>query len=382
MPEALKFTDAEKDAFRKAYAPAGANDDQWRLFIGECERRALVPGVHVVFQLRSAKEFNKDLNKDVYVKKVTFITTINALRLIAQRDGHYEGHGPFVYYYGTLAGDFKESKVPLGKIPHAVSVEGYRNNWRVALFATARYDAYVQRYGEKNTTTQMWATRGEEQLAKCCEALMLRTVCPEECAGLLLSEEIANDTVDKEESTQPVTPVVVPLPITAPTVNQTSQAIYEPPYALNIEPVTVTQVDDTKATQPSEEVISKPTVTLTATNTTDTAHETFAFPPMSATPIEVTAPVVSPVDENTPASRKEYDAFLGRAAKLVRDKLPKGGLKDTAASNGVKEYMLRLSEKSGLKQLSKITWERLLAPLENAATPEDAVAIVKAAIAK
>ncbi len=244
MPEALKFTDAEKTAFRAAYAPAGATDDQWKLFINECERRALVPGKDVIFQLRTASEFDRDLGRKVFVKKVTFITTIGGLRLIAQRDGHYEGHGPFIFYYGSEGGTLTESKIPLGKIPHAVSVEGYRKDWRVPLFATARYDAYVQRFGDDKKPTAMWATRGEEQLAKCCEAGMLRTVAPEECAGLLINEELGSEgTIDKEEIAQPVTVAVVPLPITAPAVNQTAQSIYEqfPPSAVvsqvpNVEP--------------------------------------------------------------------------------------------------------------------------------------------------
>jgi len=40
--EAIHFTDAEKSAFRAAYAPAGTTDEQWALFLNECQRRALV----------------------------------------------------------------------------------------------------------------------------------------------------------------------------------------------------------------------------------------------------------------------------------------------------------------------------------------------------
>lgn len=387
MPEPLQFTDAEKDAFRKAYSPAGANDDQWLLFINECQRRALVPGVHVVFQLRSSKEFDKDLKKDVWIKKVTFITTINALRLIAVRDGHYEGHGPFVYYYGTEEGDLKESKIPLGKVPHAVSVEGYRRNWRVPLFATARYDAYVQKFGDDKKPTTMWATRGEEQLAKCCEALMLRTVAPEECAGLLINEELGNDgVVDKEEVTVPVATAVIPLPTVAPKVNQTDSVIETVTVRVPVDnPAGFVQVE-----KPIE--LPLPTTGLFTNKNVPTVDPLLAKALAEAQPGETVPAPVSPTVQplvtsasapvaasaDAPATRKEYDDFLGRAAKLVRDKLPKAGMKDAEASNGVKNYLLKQSGKTGLKQISAVTFERLLKVLEDAAIPEDAAAIVQA----
>ena len=396
MPEALKFTDAEKTAFRAAYAPAGATDDQWKLFINECERRALVPGKDVIFQLRTASEFDRDLGRKVFVKKVTFITTIGGLRLIAQRDGHYEGHGPFIFYYGSEGGTLTESKIPLGKIPHAVSVEGYRKDWRVPLFATARYDAYVQRFGDDKKPTAMWATRGEEQLAKCCEAGMLRTVAPEECAGLLINEELGNDgVIDKEEIAQPAVPVIVPQPIQAPAVNQTAQAVYEtevkPPSAQPtpvLTPVAVPQPPEVPLPSEPDDVaptvqqeVTKPTALPVPIQPGEFRKEDGSiFPPMTAMPITTPAPVIA--DANTPATQKERDAFLGRAAKLVRDKLPKGGMKDQAASNGVKDFLLKTSGKAGFKQMTAADWEKSLSVLERTATPEDAVAIVKAAIAK
>ncbi len=403
MPEALKFTDAEKAAYRAAYAPAGANDDQWSLFINECARRALVPGKDVIFQLRTASEFDKDLGRKVFVKRVTFITTIGGLRLIAQRDGHYEGHGPFVFYYGTESGELRESKIPLGKVPHAVSVEGYRKDWRVPLFATARYDAYVQKFGDDKKPTQMWATRGEEQLAKCCEAGMLRTVAPEECAGLLINEELGNDgVIDKEEITQPIAAVAVPEPIQAPAVNQTAQAVYEPivPTLAPVRPVIVTpptavvpceaappdvplpsEPDDVAPVQPVPLQVPERKLPVPIQPDEFRKEDGSIFPPMSAAPQSIT--VAQPAaSADAPATQKERDAFLGRAAKLVRDRLPKGGLKDQAASNGVKDFLLKTSGKSGFKQMTAADWEKSLSVLERAATPEDAVAIVKAATAK
>jgi RecT family len=438
----IHFSDAEKASFRTAYAP-GATDDQWSLFIQECERRALVPGTHVVFQTRNATEYNAQLNRRVSVQKVTMITTIGALRLISERSGKYDGHGPFVYHYMLESGQLSESKIPLGKIPHAVSVEGFRKDWSHPLFATARYDAYVQTKDDAGTRkpTQMWATRGEEQLAKCCEALMHRTVAPEECAGLLLTEELSNDlSTQEDESTLDKLKApagTVPEATNVPTVNQTKGYV-EPTHAFAKATLTAVQAGvpnvtecvkpDTVAAEvvPSVpkaadvstvESTSKPQPTVvpeapkqtsgsglfTEANRPDPAHETTHFPPeqMKAPALGVssTAPAVEAVKQalatvaaapaaviiaaatsgtDTPASSNEYAVFINqRASKIIRDKLPKAGLKDASAANGVKNYLLKGADKKALNKISAVDFERLLSTLENA-TPEQARDIVLA----
>lgn len=395
MVEALRFTEAEKTTFRLSYAPT-ATEDQWALFINECQRRALVPGVHVVFQLRTTKEWNADLRESIHVKKVTLITTINALRLIADRSGKYEGHGPFEYYYENEDGVLENSKIPLGKIPHAVAVDGYRAGWRVPLFATARYDAYVQKQGsgDSRKPTQVWETRGEEQLAKCCEALMLRTVAPEECAGLLINEELGNDgVIDRESNNEEVhkqPEVVIPEATVAPVVNQSKGA----PEAATLVP---DKHDKTAENNLLRETLEAARVVPQVPNVggaiaalvteaeQNRQHELRVIEESSRTQQPVVAPLpvaVSPaavvVAPTGLPSRKEYDDFLGRAAKIVRDKLPKAGMKDNEASLGVKNYLLKLAGVSGLKQIPTAVFEKLLSVLENAASPEDAAAIVKA----
>jgi hypothetical protein len=374
MIEPLQFTLAEKATYRATYAPTATND-QWQLFINECQRRALVPGVHVIFQLRSAKEWNTDLKANVSVQKVTLITTINALRLIADRSGKYEGHGPFVYYYGNESGAFDESKIPTGKIPHAVSVEGFRKDWKVPLFATARYAAYCQTKDDagKKRPTMMWELRGEEQLAKCCEAMMLRTVAPEECAGLLITEELGNDTPQPEEpvTTTEVVTVVIPQSTVAPKVNQdpAGWTLMEP-QSQTISPVSTVPVPEPSVPVVADVPASAPQeAPLVAYETALSAN-----PPMIKTgflegPIEPS--------KDAPVTAKEFEGFIGRASKIIRDKLQKAaGMKDAEASNGGKNYLLKQSGKSGLKQISPAVFERLLKALEDA-TPEEAANIVR-----
>jgi RecT family len=428
--EPVHFTEAEKAVFRTAYAPA-ATDDQWSLFIQECERRSLVPGTHVIFQTRNASEFNAQIGRRVSVQKVTLITTVNALRLIAERSGKYDGHSPFIYYYQTEDGELKESKIPLGKIPHAVSVEGFRKDWSQPLFATARYDAYVQTKDDagQRRPTQMWATRGEEQLAKCCEALMLRTVSPEECAGLLLTEELSNDlSRDEDESALDklkamavhCVPVTVPEATVAPAVNQAAapaadvtksvitEAAPSTPKAADVSTVTTASKPQPTVVPASPQPSSGSL--FTESNRPDPAHETTRFPvtavsnPSPVQGVSIPAPVSAPpaaavVDPvhvatvaaasavnvttsgtDTPATSAEYAVFINqRASKIIRDRLPKAvpPLKDAAAANGVKNYLLKGANKTALNKISKVDFERLLSALE-AGTPEQARDIVLA----
>lgn len=412
MPEPLVFSSVEKDAFRSEYA-AAATDAQFDFFINECSRRALVPGVHVVFNLRSTTEYSQTLKSSVTVQKVAFLTTIYALRLIAQRDGNYEGHGPFTYYYNDEMsqqdGKFIESKIPLGRVPHAVSVEGYRKNWRVPLFSTARYASYVQMKDGGEEPTAMWALRGEEQTAKCCEALMLRTVAPEECAGLVIAEEMGSSLVRETESPAPVTPVEVPKATVAPAVNQakapaegfgesTQRAIDDAQADLrrnvteSVKPTPVPAPSVAPAPpvdpKPQPTPAPAPAVTVapaqapsgglfTENNRPDPAHETTAFAPdmMKVAPVpEVKLAVAG----DTPCTSKEFSDFVnGRATKIIRDKLPKAGVKDSKAANGVKEFLLKGSGKTVLKSISAADFERLLSALE-AGTPEETAALVTA----
>ena len=224
MTEPLQFTEEQKKAYKAVIAP-NATPEQWTYFITECERRALIPGTHVVFSVRNANEYDPRLKQSVQVQKVALVTTINALRLIAERSGKFKGYGKFTYYYGDDNGaPTVTSAIPLGRIPHAVSVELFREGWAQPVFAHARFDACVQTKsdGGKQVPTAMWTKRGEEQLAKCAEASGLRIVAPEECGSLYIDEEMGGqqEPVDAVPAAAPTPTVIPPQPTVAPVVNQ------------------------------------------------------------------------------------------------------------------------------------------------------------------
>ena len=405
MAEPITFTEQQKSAYRKAYAPT-ATDDQWNLFVTECERRALIPGAHVVFNLRPAQEYNDALKQKVSVMKVALITTINALRLIAERSGKYEGHSPFLYYYEEESGEFRETKIPRGRIPHAVSVEGYRTGWRVPLFSVARYDAYVQtkKDGNKDVPTKMWSTRGEEQLAKCCEANMLRAVAPEECGGLYLDVELGVDEPgDKtpleelKERAGRVLPsdgkcVVVPQATVAPEVNQSAAPQQVLPQTSPFKEVAqATAAQEPRTTMPMKVVMVEPSlfggtepimtpvpVVLPAAAPVPTPAAPEPQTPVTTAPEAPVSPVSSPETSYRPATADERRLWITqKATKIIRDKLPKAGMKN--AGDVIKNYLLKGSGQTVLNNVSCADLVRLIHPLEDA-TPEAAAEIIKAAL--
>jgi RecT family protein len=412
MPEIqpLKFSEEQKRVWKANFAP-NATPDQWALFIDECERRALIPNTHVVFSLRSASEQDPITREWIKIKKVAFITTINALRLLVDRysDAHpdraFKGYGKFTYYYGTEGDDLIETAIPRAGIPHAVSVTVKRKDWDEPLFVSARYDASVQT-NSKGEPTAMWIKRGPEQLAKCCEAFALRAIAPEELGGLYLKEEL-EATLDQPEDTPtpaPTTPAPVPQATVAPAVNQ-APAKEEPaikpattpsglPKAI-IPPAPMFQATDDDL--PAGLFDTKP---VTPAQPAPDARPNFGTVPYSQppqpaeTPTEAPKPVVAqpaPVPPapaapapaaptgNKAATAAERNSLNGRIARIVRDVLPKGGIPEKQAGDLMKAYFVR----AGGGPYTSLPFSRLqelLVALETAGTPETVAAIVKGAL--
>jgi hypothetical protein len=231
----LEFTEKELAAIRSEYCK-GATDAQFDLFVSECKARNLRPGVHLVFQLRRAKEYDPTVGAYVYVQKPYWITTIAALRLIAQRTGDYLGQGPEEYIYldesgnPTVRSEFPlphedPKQRPLPREPWVARATVYRKGFNQPMIGMARFEAYATVVVPKEGApylSETWRKRGSEQLFKCAEALALRRAYPEEMAGLLLQEELKDEIAEEPQIASPsVSAALVPLPPSAPKVDQT-----------------------------------------------------------------------------------------------------------------------------------------------------------------
>jgi phage recombination protein Bet len=206
----MPYTDSELKAIRAEYAK-GSTDEQFTNFIREVETRKLIPGRHVYFQLRSQSK--KDENGNwIKENRPIHMSSIDALRLIAQRTGEYQGQSAPLYIYLDANGypsikseimlpDSDNRDLPAR--PYAVQVSVFRKNFAQSLTATARFEAYAQtKYN--GGLVDMWERRGPEQLAKCAEALALRQAFPEEIGGLYLAEELRDDPETGEVPSEPI----------------------------------------------------------------------------------------------------------------------------------------------------------------------------------
>lgn len=236
----ITFTDEELKAIRAEYCK-GATDTQFELFISECRARSLRPGVHLVWQARKAKEYDSVTGAWVFVSKAFWITTIAALRLIAQRTGDYLGQGPEEYIYLDAAGNPTiKSEIPLPhedptlrplpREPWVARATVYRKGFTLPMVGMARFEAYatVQKTDSGPVLTETWRKRGSEQLFKCAEALAFRKAYPEEMSGLLLAEELKDLDEPTVPSALPPMIIVPPGPV-VPKVDQTPAVPTETP---------------------------------------------------------------------------------------------------------------------------------------------------------
>lgn len=431
--EPIKFSEAEKAALRAEYAPK-ATDDQWLIFINDCERRALIPGRHVYFRLQKASTFNRETQTWVDEWHPIMITSLEAMTLLADRTGKYNGQRPVIWYYEKAEGEgYIESKIPLGRICHAASVEILRKDLVEPAFGVARYDACVQTKGtgSDKKPNAVWEKRGEEMTAKCARAAAFRISFPEEIGKLYIAEELQDDA---ELQPVQVQTVVAQQPVTVPTpavnqeaatetaspkpVNQDGTALRTalveqiqtspfPPEAhgkgmAGIDKLT-TEINKPTEAQPKAPKAEEPkpvetqgsifgideadeAATVGADLTPDPTPEPVAAAATSSTiaespkPIE-SVPSTTPITSVAPAAPTgqpagnlptvpEYRAFTGRCTHMVRDVLQKAGKDGIEASSLFKPYLHKVTGKAKIEEFTVAEWEANLSALEAMKVPE------------
>ena len=166
-----------------------ATDDELKLFLSVCEKKKLDPFTN---QIYAVKRWNSELKRFV----MSFQTSIDGFRLIAERSGHYAGQlGPFWCDDEGNWTDVWLSDSP----PIAAKVAVLRNDFKEPLWAVAKFKSFVQRKKD-GTANRFWTLMPEHQIAKIAEAQAIRRSFPHELSGLYIEDEIAPAYVISDEN--------------------------------------------------------------------------------------------------------------------------------------------------------------------------------------
>lgn len=147
----------------------GATDDELKLFEQVCKRTKLDPFARQIYGIKSGGRF-------------MIQTSIDGLRLIAERSGKYRGQvGP---YFCGKDGVWKD--VWLEGVPAACKVGVLHEDFKEPLYAVCRMDAYQQ-------STPIWNKMPDMMLAKVAESLALRKAFPQDLSGVYGEGELPED---------------------------------------------------------------------------------------------------------------------------------------------------------------------------------------------
>ncbi|MQA76352.1 MAG: phage recombination protein Bet [Solirubrobacterales bacterium] len=158
-----------------------ASGEERELFWRQIERTGLDPFARQIYVVyRYSRRRRRE--------EMSIETSIDGLRLIAERTGAYEGQTR-PYWCGE-DGVWHECWASV-EAPVAATVGVHKGGAREATWATAHFVEYAEFWDDSGKAKGFYATMPRNQLSKCAEALALRKAFPAEMSGLYTAEEMA-----------------------------------------------------------------------------------------------------------------------------------------------------------------------------------------------
>lgn len=155
------------------------------VFLHYCQRTGLDPFARQIYMISRGGKY-------------TIQSSIDGLRIVAQRSGNYGGQTP-VEWCGT---DGKWKDVWLEAAPPVAARVGvYYKDAPNPTYAVAKFESY-------NANSPIWKKMPDLMIAKCAEALALRKAFPNDLSGIYSADEMQQADIDHGASPAVVVPAI------------------------------------------------------------------------------------------------------------------------------------------------------------------------------
>lgn len=194
----IVFNSEQMEIIRDQIAP-DCTDGEIAFFVAYSKRVGLDPIARQIYAIRRKTRKKTESGQWVDDYRMTIQTSIDGLRLIAQRTGDYAGRrGPEWCGPDGVWKDVWLSETP----PAAGRVAVLKHGFVEPLMATAHWREYVPT-NQQGKPTGLWEKMPSGQLAKCAEALALRSAFPAELSGIYTDDEMAQADRAERRDTDP-----------------------------------------------------------------------------------------------------------------------------------------------------------------------------------